>query len=111
MVNQISSWPVLGTSNEGLGSLCIYADSLESLLLAGRKYGCKESSSSPNYFAIGVQFRSFSSISTEQVALNRHGHHRTASKESGQISEFLLSGVNQDSFPEMMSGFAESLIV
>ena len=36
---------------------------------------------------------------------------RTASKESGKISEFLISGVNQDSFPKMMSGFAESIIV
>ena len=35
----------------------------------------------------------------------------TASKESGKISEFLISGVNQDSFPKMMSGFAESIIV
>ena len=36
---------------------------------------------------------------------------RTASKESGKISEFLISGVNQDSFPKMMPGFAESIIV
>ena len=36
---------------------------------------------------------------------------RTASKESVKMSEFLISGVNQDSFPEMMSGFAESIIV
>ena len=31
---------------------------------------------------------------------------RTASKESGKISEFLIIGVNQDSFPKMMSRFA-----
>ena len=37
--------------------------------------------------------------------------YRMASKESGKISEFLISGVNQDSFPKMMSGFAESIIV
>ena len=36
---------------------------------------------------------------------------RTASKESGKISEFLISGVNQDSFPKMRSGFAELIIV
>ena len=36
---------------------------------------------------------------------------RTASKESGKISKFLISGVNQDSFPDMMSGFVESTIV
>ena len=36
---------------------------------------------------------------------------RTASNESGKISEFLISGVNQVSFPKMMSGFAESKIV
>ena len=35
----------------------------------------------------------------------------SASKQSGKISEFLISGVNQDSFPNMMSGFAESIIV
>ena len=34
---------------------------------------------------------------------------QTASKESGKISEFLISGVNQDSFPKMMSGFAGSI--
>ena len=31
---------------------------------------------------------------------------RIASKESGKISEFLMSGVNHDSFPNMMSGLA-----
>ena len=36
---------------------------------------------------------------------------RTASKQSEKISEFLISGVNQDSIPNMMSGFAESIIV
>ena len=36
---------------------------------------------------------------------------RTASKDSGKISKCLISGVNQDSFPKMMSGFAESIIV
>ena len=35
---------------------------------------------------------------------------RMASKESGKISEFFISGVNQDSFPKIMSGFAESII-
>ena len=32
---------------------------------------------------------------------------RTASKELEKFSEFLISGVYQDSFPKMMSGFAE----
>ena len=71
----------------------------------------------PNYFAVGVQFRSFS---TEQVKLKIKKtppwpslalSFRTVSKESGKISEDLISGVNQDSFPKMMSGFAESIIV
>ena len=36
---------------------------------------------------------------------------RTASKDSGKISEFLMSGVNQDSFHKRISGFAELMIV
>ena len=36
---------------------------------------------------------------------------RIASKESGKISEFLISGVNHDSFPNMMSGLADSMTV
>ena len=35
----------------------------------------------------------------------------TASKYSWKISEFLMAGVNQDSFPKIISGFAESIIV
>ena len=70
----------------------------------------------PNYFAAGVQFRSFS---TEQVTLKSNKDttmgntlsFRTGSKESGKISEFLILGVNQDSFPKMTSGFADSIIV
>ena len=36
---------------------------------------------------------------------------QTVSKESEKFFEFLISGVNQDSFPKIMSGFAESIIV
>ena len=34
---------------------------------------------------------------------------RTALNDSGKISEFLMSGVNQDSFLKMLSGFAKSI--
>ena len=69
-----------------------------------------------NYFAVGVQFWSFS---TEKVTLKSNKDTTTyitcsvftASKESGKISEFLISGVNQNSFPKMRSGFAELIIV
>ena len=36
---------------------------------------------------------------------------QTASKDSGKNSEFLMKRVNHDSFPKMISGFAESIIV
>ena len=70
-----------------------------------------------NYFAVGVQFWSFSTEKVRLKAIKTSPRtslalsFRTASKESGKISEFLISGVNQDSFPKMRSGFAKLIIV
>ena len=52
----------------------------------------------------------------EKLQRHLHGHYLlclywTASKDSGKISKFIMLGVNQDSFPKMISEFAESIIV
>ena len=71
----------------------------------------------PNNFTIDVQFRvSVQSKSRLKATITPSWASLTlsfwtASKYSWKISKFLMLGVNQDSFPKMISGFAQSIIV